>query len=152
MSQFNPEPSQSPNPNQQPTPVPPQMGQQPAYGQPQMGQHPTPVPPQMGQQPAYGQPQMGQQPTYGRSFPQAPMQNYQNPGMSGVNPEDTGSFGWAVLGFFIPIVGLILWLVWKSTKPKTATQCRNGFIAGVIVAVLFNIIFYAVIGGMMSNM
>ncbi|WP_288766102.1 hypothetical protein [uncultured Varibaculum sp.] len=82
-----------------------------------------------------------QQPPYGQPFPQAPMQNYQNPGMSGVNPGDTGSFGWAVLGFFIPIAGLILWLVWKNTKPQTAIQCRNGFIAGVVVWLALNIIF-----------
>ncbi len=113
MSQFNPDPNQTPNPyQQQPAPVPPQMGQQPVYGQP---------------------------------FPQAPTQNYQNQGMSGANPEDTGSFGWAVLGFFIPLVGLILWLVWKNTKPQSAIQCRNGFIAGLIVAVAINIIF-ALIG------
>ncbi len=151
MSQFNPDPSQSPNPHQQPTPVPPQMRQQPSYGQPQMGQQPAPIPPQMGQQPPYGQPQMGQQPAYGRPFPQAPAQYYQNQGVSSANPEDTGSFGWAVLGFCIPIVGLVLWLVWKNTKPKTAIQCRNGFIAGVVATVLFYVLFYAVIGGMMYS-
>lgn len=134
MSQFNP--NSNPNPNQSPYPY---------------QQQPAAVPPQVGQQPGYGQPQMGQQPTYGRPFPQAPMQNYQNPGMSGVNPEDTGSFAWAVLGFFIPIAGLILWLVWKNTKPQTAIQCRNGFIAGVVVTVLFYVLFYAVIGGMMYS-
>lgn len=94
---------------------------------------------------------MGQQPTYGRSFPQAPMQNYQNPGMSGVNPEDTGSFGWAVLGFFIPIAGLILWLVWRNTKPKTATQCRNGFIAGVVLTIAFYIFGFAILGSMSNG-
>ncbi|WP_215523365.1 hypothetical protein [Varibaculum prostatecancerukia] len=134
MSQFNP--NSNPNPNQSPYPY---------------QQQPAPIPPQVGQQPGYGQPQMGQQPAYGRPFPQAPMQNYQNPGMSGVNPGDTGSFGWAVLGFFIPIAGLILWLVWKNTKPQTAIQCRNGFIAGVVVTVLFYVLFYAVIGGMMYS-
>lgn len=97
-------------------------------------QQSAPIPPQMGQKPVYGQP-----------FPQAPMQNYQNQGMSGANSEDTGSFGWAVLGVFIPIAGLILWLVWKDTKPQTAIQCRNGFIAGLIGWPALNIIF-ALIG------
>lgn len=38
----------------------------------------------------------------------------------GRNPSDTGSFGWAVLGFFIPLVGLILWMIWKNDRPGDA--------------------------------
>ena len=33
---------------------------------------------------------------------------------------DSGSFGWALLGFFIPIVGIILYFCWNNTKPKSA--------------------------------
>ena len=33
--------------------------------------------------------------------------------------EKEGSkFGWGVLGFFIPLVGLILFLVWMKDKKK----------------------------------
>ncbi|MDR1767578.1 MAG: hypothetical protein LBR32_03960 [Propionibacteriaceae bacterium] len=56
------------------------------------------------------------------------------------NPEDTGSFGWAVLAFFIPLVGLILWLVWKDTRPKDSTMSRNGFIVSLVLGVLFFIV------------
>ena len=31
--------------------------------------------------------------------------------------ESKGNFGWAVLGFLIPLVGLILWIVWKDERP-----------------------------------
>ena len=34
--------------------------------------------------------------------------------------EDDGNIGWGILGFFIPLVGLILYLVWKDSKPKSA--------------------------------
>ena len=72
-------------------------------------------------------------------------------GVASPNAEDTGSFGWAVLGFFIPIAGLVLWLVWKNTKPKTATQCRNGFIAGLVLTVAFYIFSFAIIGSLSSG-
>lgn len=65
--------------------------------------------------------------------------------------NDTGSFGWAVLGFFIPIVGLILWLVWKDTRPKDSIQSRNGFIAGLIVGVIFSIIYTIAMGALIAS-
>ncbi len=55
---------------------------------------------------------------------------------------DTGSFGWAVLGFFIPIVGLILYLVWKPTKPLSAKKAGIGALVGVIVDVVFTILAF----------
>ena len=61
-------------------------------------------------------------------------QQYQRP--YSTTPVDTGSFGWAVLGFFFPIVGLILYLCWKPTKPFSAEKAKNGAIAGFC----FNII------------
>ena len=36
--------------------------------------------------------------------------------------RDTGAAGFGVLGFFFPIVGLILFLVWKDTLPKRADR------------------------------
>ena len=58
--------------------------------------------------------------------------------------EDNGSFGWAVLGFFIPIVGLILYLVWKNELPLRARSCGKGALIGVIVqAVGFLLSFVA---------
>lgn len=99
-----------------------QQYQQPQYGQTQQ---------QTYQQPQYAQYQYGQQP-------------YVNP-----KPADTGSFGWAVLGFFFPIVGLILFLVWKSEKPVSAKQAGMGALASVISTVvlwILLIVFAAMIG------
>lgn len=67
-------------------------------------------------------------PMYGR--------NNGTPNVPQTNPADTGSFGWAVLGFFIPLVGLILYLVWKSERPKDAKQAGKGALISVIVSVV----------------
>jgi len=62
----------------------------------------------------------------------------QNPSAPAV--VDNGGFGWGVLGCCIPIVGLILFLVWKDTKPKTAKSAGIGALVSVIVSVVFYII------------
>lgn len=51
--------------------------------------------------------------------------------------EDSGSFGWAVLGFFVPLCGLILYLAWRSTKPKCAKNAGIGALVYVCIAGLF---------------
>ena len=49
---------------------------------------------------------------------------------------DNGGFGWGLLGYCLPIVGLILFLVWKDTKPKTSKAAGIGALVSVIVAVV----------------
>ena len=39
---------------------------------------------------------------------------------------DKGGFLWGLLGCCVPIVGLVLFLVWKDTKPKTAQAAGIG--------------------------
>lgn len=56
------------------------------------------------------------------------------------NPEDSSSFGFAFLCFLFPIVGLILYLVWKDTLPLRAKSCGKGAIVGVVVYVVFYIL------------
>lgn len=64
------------------------------------------------------------------------------------NVNDKGGFLWGLLGFCIPIVGLILFLVWKDSKPKTAKAAGVGALISVIIGVL-GYIFTAIglIGG-----
>jgi len=57
--------------------------------------------------------------------------------------EDTGSFGWGLLGCCIPLVGLILFLVWKDTKPKTAKMAGKGALISLILSVVYYIIVFA---------
>ena len=54
--------------------------------------------------------------------------------------QDIGGFGWSVLGFFFPIVGLILYLVWKDEKPVTAKAAGVGALIGFILGIVFSLI------------
>lgn len=57
--------------------------------------------------------------------------------------SDSGSFGWGVLGFFIPIAGLILFLVWHDTKPKCAKSAGIGALISTAVSIIIAFIFMA---------
>lgn len=67
---------------------------------------------------------------------------------------DKGSAGWGVLGFFFPLIGFILFLVWHHTKPKSAKSAGIGALIGVILYVVFVIIYVfaiaALVGSLMS--
>lgn len=39
------------------------------------------------------------------------------------SPEPDPSFGWAILGFFLPVIGWILYFVFKKDAPKRAHRC-----------------------------
>lgn len=54
--------------------------------------------------------------------------------------EDAPSTGFAVLGFFIPIIGLILWLIWKDKTPLKAKSVGQGALIGFCVSFAFFII------------
>ena len=67
--------------------------------------------------------------------------NYTGPEYEG--SYDSGSIGWGFLGCCIPLVGLILFLVWKDNKPRSAKAAGIGALIGVILIVLLNIIALA---------
>ena len=54
--------------------------------------------------------------------------------------DDRSSFGVAILGFFIPIVGLILFLIYEGKKPKRAKSAGKGALIGFITKVVLSII------------
>lgn len=54
--------------------------------------------------------------------------------------EDAPSGGFAVLGFFIPLVGLILFLVWHDTYLLRAKSAGKGALVGVITGVALAIL------------
>ncbi len=120
---------------------------------PQNGQPPVaPQPSDAGYQQAYQQQAAGtyQQPSadaYQQTYQQPPTYDqsaYQQPVYQATPQpyveQDSGSFGWAVLGFFFPIVGLILFLVWKQSKPKCAKMAGIGALVGVGISVGFSIL------------
>ena len=54
--------------------------------------------------------------------------------------EDSSSFGFAILGFFIPILGLILFLIYEEKKPKRAKSVGKGALIGFITKIVLSII------------
>ncbi|WP_300278723.1 zinc-ribbon domain-containing protein [Peptacetobacter sp.] len=50
---------------------------------------------------------------------------------------DEGGIGWNLLGCCIPLVGLILYLIWKDEKPKTAKDVGKGALINVVCVVVF---------------
>lgn len=92
----------------------------------------------------YNTPPQGQQP------PQQNNQNY-NPFNSNMPPmppqEEKASVGLAILSYLIPLVGLILYLTKKDSRPKTAKACGKCALASVIINIVLTIILYAAMGG-----
>lgn len=65
---------------------------------------------------------------------------------------DAPNMGFAVLGFFIPLVGLILYLVYKDKTPLKAKSAGKGALIGFIVSVVFSVIYSAIIGSLLGGM
>lgn len=53
--------------------------------------------------------------------------------------EDKGGILWFLLGFILPIVGFILWLVWKNSKPNRASSLIKGAVVGFVIGVAVGI-------------
>ncbi len=66
--------------------------------------------------------------------------------------QDSSSFGYALLGFCIPIVGLILYLIWKDTTPLKAKSAGKGALVSVIISVVFYVIYAVVLAGAIGAM
>ncbi len=66
--------------------------------------------------------------------------------------NDSSSFGWALLGFCIPIVGLILYLVWKDNTPLKAKSAGKGALVSVIVSLIVYVIYAVIIGAAIGTM
>jgi hypothetical protein len=60
------------------------------------------------------------------------------------NTNDGSSFGYGFLGFLIPLLGLILFIVWKSNYPLKAKSCGIGALIGFIIGIVFSVIFFII--------
>lgn len=57
---------------------------------------------------------------------------------------DNGGFGWGALGYCIPVVGLVLYLVWKDTKPRTAKAAGKGALISVILGAAWYVMWFII--------
>ena len=67
------------------------------------------------------------------------------------NVQDSSSFGYALLGFCIPIVGLILYLIWRDNTPLRAKSAGKGALVSVILGVVFYIIYFVIIAAIIGG-
>lgn len=55
--------------------------------------------------------------------------------------EDIGGIIWFLIGVVVPILGLVLFIVWKDDKPKNSKSSGIGALAGVGLRILGMIVF-----------
>lgn len=60
--------------------------------------------------------------------------------------KDSGSNWYGVLGFFIPLAGLILYICLKDAEPKNAKKAGKGALISVIVGVIIYSIIMILLG------
>lgn len=61
---------------------------------------------------------------------------------SGSTSADSPSKAFAVLGFFLPLVGLILYAIYERKQPKRAKSAGKGALVGFITKVVISIIIF----------
>ena len=66
--------------------------------------------------------------------------------------EDKKSPGFGVLGFFFPLIGLILYCVWKDKTPLKAKSAGKGALIGFCVSLVVSIIYGVMLGSMIGSM
>ena len=63
--------------------------------------------------------------------------------------EGAGGVKWVC--FFIPLVGLILYLVWKDEKPIAANECGIFGLIGFVMGIAFSFILYILMYSMLLS-
>lgn len=62
------------------------------------------------------------------------------------------NIGWGILGFFFPIVGLILFLVWKNNRKENAKVAAIGAIIGAALSLVLTIVCALLVSfGLINN-
>lgn len=81
--------------------------------------------------------------------------NVQNGGLGAASTQvqsakEGGTVGWGILGFFLPIVGFILWLVWKDEHPARSRSAGIGCLVsvclGVVGVILYVVLVFVILG------
>lgn len=64
--------------------------------------------------------------------------------------SEGSTVGWGILGFFIPIVGFILWSIWKDEHPARAKSagigCLVSICLGVVGVILYVVLVFVILG------
>lgn len=65
--------------------------------------------------------------------------------------NDAPSVGFGILGFFFPLIGLILYLVWKDQTPLKAKSAGKGALIGVIISIVIGVIYGIVAAALIGS-
>lgn len=60
--------------------------------------------------------------------------NFQQP------TDNRSGIGWGILSFFIPVAGLVLFLVWKDSRPRASKSAGIGALIGTILSSILGLI------------
>lgn len=60
--------------------------------------------------------------------------------------DNKSKIGWGVLGFFIPVVGLILFLAWIGKDKKASTAAGIGALIGFVVSIIVTVVGFLFFG------
>ena len=76
--------------------------------------------------------------------------NYQyqpvnNPVYTNNVQRNDGNIGWGFLGFFVPVIGLVLFCVWKDEQPLNAKYAGMGALISTILSVVFVVLYFVFI-------
>jgi len=66
---------------------------------------------------------------------------------------DRGGFLWGLFGFLTPVFGLLVYLILRDIKPRTAKAVGIGSLVSVILCVLFFVLFFVfgIVLGIMAD-
>ncbi len=57
------------------------------------------------------------------------------------NQSSGSSFGWGVLGFFVPLAGLILFIMWRKERSNDSKAAGIGALISTILSIIIYIIY-----------
>ena len=84
-----------------------------------------------------------------------PFANYDRGVQTYQREEDKPNFGFAVLSFFFPLIGLILFLCWNTSYPLKAKSCGMGaligFLTGIVLSVVIVVIAFVTLGNLIDE-
>lgn len=66
-------------------------------------------------------------------------------------PGDAPSGGYLALGLFLPLIGLILYLVWMNTFPQRAKSAGKGALIGAGISLVLGLLLPFMFAGLFVN-
>lgn len=70
----------------------------------------------------------------------------QHCGVPQQSTEEGSEIGYGILGFCVPVAGLVLYIVWKDNKPKTAKAAGIGALIWFVLYIIICMFIGVLIG------